>query len=251
MARFVPVHGGWHGGWCWKRVTPLLRAAGHEVDTPTLTGLGERSHLASPEINFETHVQDIINLLEYEDLHAVILVGHSLGGTVIEAAAHRVPERIAHLIFLDALIPEDGKSAFDLWIDHGFGAAVRQAQEHVEREGDGWYIAPHTPDSTTLGVTDEADIQWMSERLEPIPVETMRQPVRLGNPEAEALPRAYIRCTETETEGLIPSLAERVRDDSAWTYRKMAACHDVMVTEPGLLAEMLIELVSSPSTKPG
>lgn len=242
MSTFVLVHGAWHGGWCWQRVTPYLCEAGHEVHTPTLTGLGERVHLASPDVDVETHIQDILNVVKYEDISGAILVGHSLGGTIIEAVAHRSPERIRHLIFLDALTPEDGKSAFDLWQDRGFGDAVKRAREQVERAGEGWMILPHSPDSSTLGVTDPADIAWMERRLAPIPVDTMAQPISLGNPAATDLQRTFIRCTDSEPEGLIPELARSVRDDPAWNYREIHACHDVMVTEPEALAKILIEI---------
>ncbi len=115
MATFVLVHGAWHGGWCWKYVTPLLRAAGHDVFTPTLTGVGERAHLARPDTGLETHIQDIAGVLTYEDLQRVLLVGHSLGGPVITAVADRIAERIAHLIYLDATIPRDGQADVDCY----------------------------------------------------------------------------------------------------------------------------------------
>lgn len=104
MATYVLVHGAWHGGWCWQRVTPLLRAAGHEVFTLTLTGLGERSHLANPEIDLNTHIQDVVNVLEYEDLRKVILVGHSYGGMVITGVTDRAAERLAHVVYLVARV---------------------------------------------------------------------------------------------------------------------------------------------------
>src|SRR6185312_289139 len=110
---FVLVHGAWHGGWCWKRVSPLLRALGHEVFTPTLTGLGERQHLMSPEVGLDTHIKDVLGVLEYEDLHDVILVGHSYAGMVIAGVAEKAAERIAHLVYLDAFVPADGKSLAD------------------------------------------------------------------------------------------------------------------------------------------
>lgn len=113
MATFVLVHGSNHGGWCWRKVTPLLSEDGHEVYTPTLTGLGERSHLVSKDIGLDTHILDIIQVLEYEGLNKVILVGHSYGGLVIGGVAEKVPERIRRLVYLDAYIPQDNKSAFD------------------------------------------------------------------------------------------------------------------------------------------
>src|SRR5207253_6592078 len=110
LATFVLVHGGWHGGWCWRKLTPLLRAAGHEVYTPTLTGLGERAHLLGPGITLETHAQDVLGVLTHEELTDVILVGHSMAGAVIMVVADRAPAPLAHLVYLDASLPRDGES---------------------------------------------------------------------------------------------------------------------------------------------
>lgn len=114
MATFVLVHGSSHGGWCWKKIIPLLRKYGHEVFAPTLTGLGERSHLVSKDIGLDTHILDILQVLIYEDLDNVILVGHSYGGLVVGGVAEKVPDRIKRLVYLDAYIPQDNKSAFDI-----------------------------------------------------------------------------------------------------------------------------------------
>src|SRR5262245_14863398 len=113
MATFVLVHGAWHGGWCWQRVSPLLRARGHEVFAPTLTGLGERSHLLTREIGLETHVADVVNAIRWEDLTDVVLCGHSYGGMVISGAADRMADRVRSLVYLDAFVPADGQSIFD------------------------------------------------------------------------------------------------------------------------------------------
>ena len=113
MATFVLVHGSHHGGWCWKKVTPLLRAAGHEVLTPTLTGLGEHVHLASPEVGLSTHIQDVVNVLEFEDIRNVVLVRHSSGGRVTVGVADRLPERIAHLVYLDAALLAHSECGLD------------------------------------------------------------------------------------------------------------------------------------------
>src|SRR5437879_1752139 len=107
MATFVLVHGAWHGGWCWKKLTPLLRSNGHDVFTPTLTGLGERAHLANQAIDLTTHIEDVVSTLDYEDLRGVILVGHSYGGIVISGVADRIPARIGCVVYLDAFVPED------------------------------------------------------------------------------------------------------------------------------------------------
>jgi pimeloyl-ACP methyl ester carboxylesterase len=133
---YVLVHPAWHGGWCWKKVTPLLQAKGHDVYTPTLTGLGERSHLAHPDVGLETHIQDILNVLKYEDLSDVILVGHSSSGVVITGVADRTPERIAHLVYLDAFVPENGQSMMDIVPRH----IAPRHEARVQSEGQGWLL---------------------------------------------------------------------------------------------------------------
>ena len=141
MATFVLVHPAWHGGWCWRKVTPLVRAQGHEVHAPTLTGLGERAHLADPDISLATHIEDVVNVLEFEDLRRVILVGNSSGGMVITGVADRVPERLAQVVYLDAFVPEDGQSLVDL-----LSADHRQAMEAlVKAEGQGWMLPRFAP----------------------------------------------------------------------------------------------------------
>ena len=114
MATFVLVHGAWAGGWAWSRVAPLLRKRGHEVFTPTLTGVGERRHLATADVDLDTHITDIVNVLTYEDLYQVLLVGWSYGGLVVSGVLDQVPERLARVIYLDAEVPRDGESEFDV-----------------------------------------------------------------------------------------------------------------------------------------
>src|SRR5438105_10570292 len=136
MAEFVLVHPAWFGGWCWRRLRPLLEARRHTVHTPTLTGLGERAHLAHPGVDLQTYIDDVVNVLTYQDLHAVVLLGHSSGGVVITGVADRVPERIAHVIYLDAFVPENGQCLADL-----IPADRRQGMEAlVETEGFGWLL---------------------------------------------------------------------------------------------------------------
>ena len=140
-AAYVLVHAAWHGGWCWKKVAPLLRARGHEVHTPTLTGLGDRAHLINQEIGLETHIQDVVNVLEYEDLNRVILVGHSSSGAVVTGVAERAQERLAHVVYLDAFVPDDGQSLMDL-----IPPDRRQGMEQrVQAEGKGWLLPSLAP----------------------------------------------------------------------------------------------------------
>src|SRR5713101_7446751 len=138
MTTFVLVHGGWVGGWCWRRDTPLLEAAGHRVFTPTLTGLGARAHSYTAPIDLDTHIEDVVSVLQYEDLHEVVLVGHSYGGMVITGAAERAAERLAHLCYLDAFVPEDGQALADL-----VGPELRaRMQTALQTQSDGWRLPP-------------------------------------------------------------------------------------------------------------
>jgi pimeloyl-ACP methyl ester carboxylesterase len=235
MTTFLLVHGAWHGGWSWKKLTPLLRGAGHEVFTPTLTGLGERAHLLSPAIDLHTHVQDILGVLICEDLTNVILVGHSYGGMLITAVAERVPERLAHLVYLDAFVPQDGQSLFDFLL----ADQLQSFQEQARTVGDGWRLPP--PPLKVWGITDEEDVRWMSSRVGDHPIKTFMEPVRLSNPDAAALPRTFISCTTHPRPALVAT-AKRLRSDPAWRYRELVAGHDAMVTEVRQTADLLLEV---------
>ena len=236
MATFLFVHGAFVGGWSWKKVTALLRAAGHEVYTPTLTGLGERVHLLNPDIDLETHIRDILGVISYEELAGVILVGHSYSGLVIASVADRVPQRIAHLVYLDAFIPQDGQSALDLF-DSPDRAAI---EERVQRGGKRWLLPPR--EAAHYGITSEEDMRWAWEKFVSQPFETWRQPVRLVNPAAGVLPRTYIFCTATEGFPFAPS-AQRARTELGWRYRELATAHYAMITAPQQLTRLLLELV--------
>lgn len=237
MATFLLVHGAWHGGWCWKKVTPLLRAGRQEVFTPTLTGLGERAHLLNPAISLNTHVQDIVAVLEYEDLHGVALVGHSYGGMVITAVADRVPERLEHLVYLDAFVPKDGESTMDLMSAN----SMENFRERARAHGEGWWIPAGTG---TFSITSDADIQWLQARLVPHPLKTLEQPLRLTNEAAALIPRTYIYCVrEGAASPRLARSAERARAEQGWRYRELATGHDAMVSAPQQLAELLLELV--------
>lgn len=244
MATFVLVAGAWHGGWCWQRVTPLLREAGHQPYPATLTGLGERVHLSGPEVGIETHVQDVANVLRYEDLTDVILVGHSYSGLVIEAVAHRMPERIRHLIFIDALLPTDGRTLVETYEDHGIGDFWHARLDAVRQSADPWSVPPVAPDSPTLRVTDPADQAWMSDLLTPHPLGTFTTPVYLGNPAAAGIPRTFISCLPHPPGGLIPIMTAQVQADPDWNYHELMASHDPMITDPEALTRLLLECIS-------
>ena len=240
MAIFVLVHGGWHGGWCWQRVTPLLQAAGHVVYAPTLTGLGERSHLASPEINLSTHIQDILNVLIYEELTDVVLVGHSYSGMVIAGVADRAPERVTGLVYLDAFVPEDGQSLQDIFRPP-YGEGVNLAALAV----DGWRL-PYPFLERPFGITSEADAQWVLAKITPQPVNTLLEPVHFINGGAPAIPRTYIYLRSPggqppDTEFVW--FAERARTQPGWTYHELVSGHDAMLIIPEAVAALLLEVV--------
>lgn len=235
---FVLVHGAWHGGWCWSRVAQRLRAAGHAVWTPTLSGLGERRHLISPQVNLDTHIEDIINLIEFEELRDVVLVGHSYAGIVISGVADRVPERLRQLVYLDSLLLESGKSLFG-----SFPKDVVQARLKAIRETGGGVGAAAALSPTAFGVTEPADIEWVARRMTPHPVGTYLQPLMLQAPIGNGLPRTYIDCTVGPIATLEPTKA-RVRADTGWKVRTLATGHDAMVTAPGPLTDMLLEIAA-------
>jgi pimeloyl-ACP methyl ester carboxylesterase len=234
---FVIVHGAWSGAHAWRWVRPLLRAAGHEVFTPALTGLGERSHLVSRQVDLDVHVQDVVTVLEYEDLREVVLVGHSYGGMVITGAADRVPERVAQLVYLDAEVPADGQSEYDLLPPEersGYEASARS-------EGHGWLIPPPLPKR----LPDDLDpaVRWVMERMVPQPAATFEQPLHLTNPQLTGVSRAYVLCTQGKEGPELPGYVRQARSDPAWRFVELPAGHAAHVTAPQQLTDVLIELI--------
>lgn len=240
---FVLVHPAWHGAWYWKKVTPLLRARGYEVYTPTLTGLGELAHLARPEFGLRTHIEDVVNVLEYGDLRNVTLVGNSSGGMVISGVADRAPERIAQVIYLDAFVPGHGQSLVDLLPPerrHVF-------EEFARSEGKGWLVPRFAPlpwehiVRKMWGVNDDADVRWMLARLVPTPLGHFTEPVRRTNPASDKLVRTYVRCLQFKHPGFDQHAAMAQRAPN-WRYREMATPHLPPITHPRELAELLVQL---------
>jgi pimeloyl-ACP methyl ester carboxylesterase len=232
MAAFLLVPGAWLGGWCWRDVAPHLRAGGHTVIAATLTGLGERAHLLHRDIGLETHVADIVGTLLHEDLNDVTLVGHSYGGTVITAVAEQVPERIRHLVYLDAAVPRDGESNDDV-IGPELVAALRSA---ARSGGEGWRVPPDA--SVGDGLPDALQ-RWVMARLTPHPLRSFGEPVLFRSPAAAALPRTFIR-TSTQSV-LYGDLLERARK-AGWSCRDLKGGHYPMFTEPQRVAAALAEL---------
>ncbi|MDX1372276.1 MAG: alpha/beta hydrolase [Nitrososphaeraceae archaeon] len=233
MANFVLVHGSWHGGWCWKKMSPYLRKYGHEVYFPTLTGLGEKSHLISKNISLNTHIQDISQLIFYHDLTNVILVGHSYGGAVIRGVAEIIPKRIKRLVFLDACIPENNKTIFDILP----GLEEIFKKRLLGEQSNGWLVAPYEPE--IWGVKN-SDVKWMKERLTPMPWHTHDQPIQIKNPEARMISKSYISCTKYKESQFI---AKKVKSSKEWDYHELDTGHDAMVIIPKELASLLNDLV--------
>lgn len=230
MATFLVAHGAWSAGWAWKKMRPLLNSLGHELFTPTYTGIGERLHLAHPEVGLETHIADILGVLEFEDLRNVVLIGHSYGGMVATAVADREPGRLMCLVYLDAFVPRDGQALFDLQPE-----AVRADMREAARTlGDGWRIPPNPlpPD------TSERDVAWITPRRVMQPIKTFEQPVRLSGA-GEQLPKTYIHCTRTGPVDIFKPFAQGARSEPGWGYLEIDASHSPHVTAPEQLADML------------
>jgi pimeloyl-ACP methyl ester carboxylesterase len=231
MAAFVLVHGAWHGGWCWARVARLLLDAGHTVHTPSLTGLGDRAHLARPETDLAAHIEDVVAVLEAEELNGATLVGHSYAGLVITAAAARAGRRVGSLVYLDAFVPEVGKCLLD-YLPPDRAEGVRQAaREH----GEGWRIPPWPPER--YGVTSQRDRDWLARRLVPQPLRTFEQPLAVAG--GDKLKRTYVYCAQPAM-GPLDQFAERLRDDRKWTFHELKTGHDAMVTAAGEVAKILL-----------
>ena len=236
MTTFVLIPGAWLGGWAWSRVTPLLRAAGHEVYPATLTGLGERAHLGTPETDLATHVRDVAATLEYERLEGVVLVGHSYGGIVAAGVAERVPERIGHLVYVASAPPPDGVSLFDLG-----GPDFRAAFEAAARAGgDGWRVPFPSNEVLKLYFGEHglsaADRRWLRERAVGHPIATFAQPLAVRSAAAAALPRTHVRCSAD------PGPPAVLPGQEGWGYAELCTGHWPMVTRPSELATLLTSL---------
>jgi pimeloyl-ACP methyl ester carboxylesterase len=237
MATFVIVHGAWSGAHAWRWVRPLLRAAGHEVVTPSLTGLGERAHLATPDTDLDAHIADVVAVLHYEDLSDVVLVGHSYGGMVITGVADRTPERIGRLVYLDADVPREGESMLDL-----VPADERAGYEESARtRGDGWRVPAPLPDPLPPGLPPE--VAWAVARMVLHPLATMTQPLHLEHGETD-LPRTFVLCTEGKEDEVEPPYVARVRTDPSWRLVELAATHTAHVAAPEQLSSTLLEIAA-------
>ncbi len=231
MTDIVVCHGAWSAGWAWTRMRALMRAAGHELHVPTYTGLGERQHLASPRDDLDTHVTDVCNALHCEDLHDVVLVGHSYGGMVATGVADRARERLARLVYLDAFVPRDGQSLADLAGPNGGNATRERARA---AGGDGWLVPPNPlpPD------TSEADRAWIMPRRYAQSLRCFEQKIRLA---AEpAMPRAYIYCQRAAPGDPFRQFLDRATSEG-WPHFEIDSSHNPHITCPEALRDVLLK----------
>lgn len=233
MATYVLVHGGWSGAHGFRHVRRRLAEAGHEVFTPSLTGIGERAHLASPMVDLTTHVRDVVNQVLYEDLSGIALVGFSYGGFVVTGALEHIADRVSHLVYLDAFVPDDGETA----LGHTMGFEAGPAAVNED-----WLVPPPQRE-----FDDPDEGAWMTARRTPHPIGCFTEKVRLARPLEEfGFTRTFIKATlDPATDigaGALVRAAERAKDSPAWRYREVATTHMVPSNRPDELTELLLDL---------
>ena len=232
---YVLVHGAFHGGWCWHEVATRLRDRGHRVHTPTMTGLGERSHLMSLQISLATFIEDLLQTFRFEDLNDVVLVGHSFGGSLVSSLADRIPERLRHLVYLDAMILRDGQTPADTCPP---GYIDRYTETSVDH-GRGRVIP--AVDAKAFGIDDPEQRAWVNARLTPQPLQPFLDPLHLAHPLGNGLPATYIACT-APLWGSTESSRALARAMPGWPYLELASGHDAMLAVPEELSALLASL---------
>ena len=255
MAVYILVSGGWLGGWCWQRVARRLRHEGHDAYPATLTGLGERVHLASPEVDLATHITDVVNLIEYEDLHDIVLVGHSYAGLVVTGVSDRVPERISQLVYLDTGPIPNGMALIETFPTE----ARRLIERQVVELGDGWrFPVPPREEMATYGSLeglDDARLDALRSRAVDQPFGTFTQPLRLENPAREALPKVGILCSFSleEVQAIIDSGNPVFHElaSPTWRFVELPTGHYPMFSRPDDLTVVLLDLPSGASMQDG
>ncbi|MHA7819821.1 MAG: alpha/beta fold hydrolase [Erythrobacter sp.] len=247
----VLVHGAWHGGWCWEQVAPLLEEAGARVHAPTLPGLGERAEELIPELGLAEHIADAQRFIEERVTGRFMLVGHSYGGMVITGLADAMKERIAHIIYLDAALPQDGQSMITYGAPRPPEAIAATEAALRGLAPDGIAMAPLPP--SLLGIPeDHPRHDWVAARLTPHPLKTWLDPIALRNGGPEGLPRTYVHCTDPVlAQTQFPWLAERAKADPSWAYAELPTGHDAMITDPQGVAQILASaMMAGNSTGP-
>lgn len=239
MADFVLIHGAWHGGWCWTHVAGMLSNYGHRVFAPSLTGCADRGHLLSPQVTLATHVDDVIRLIEFESLHDCILVGHSYGGNVISGVADQLRERVAHYVFLDAAVPEDDAPSFSWSQPHS--ELTRQARRAaIANQGRGLFFP--APPVEAFGILDKDQASWVEKRLSPMPASLYDSVLPIKQGATRGLPRTYAAARLPVYETM-RATHDRMRADPTWRYLEIATGHDMMVSAPGEVSNLLLALL--------
>ena len=228
---FVLVHGAWHGGWCWRRVADRLEKQGHKVFTPTLTGLGERSHLMSPSIDLDTHINDVVNVVKWEDLRGICLVAHSYGGWPVSGAMEKILDRVASIVFLDAFVPEDGQKGFDFASDFS-----RKGTLEAQQKGE---ISRPAPPASAFHV-NEQDRAWVDSKTTPQPLALAFSTIRLTGAREKVAKKTYIRAPVYPQPAFDKYYAAK-KADASWRTYEVPCGHDVMVDMPDRLVEILFE----------
>ncbi len=226
MATFVLVHGAWHGSWCWKRVRRLLQSRGHEVFTPTLTGVADRSHLMSLGVNLETHVLDVVNLIRWEELSDIVLCGHSYGGAVVTGVADRVPDRIRSLVYLDAFVLENGENV------------VQHAPFEDNQVLEGWKVLPILAETFSV---NGADCEWVNKQCTVQSIECWRQPIRLTGGIDRIKNITYILADRWGGGSSPFSPFHGKAQAKGWKALTIASGHDVMLDQPEELTRALLD----------
>ncbi len=235
---FVLVHGAWHGGWCWRRVADVLMARGHRVFAPSLTGLGDRAHLFSKEISVQTHVEDILAVIEAEELSDCVLVGHSYGGFVISGVADTLRDRVARYVYLDAGVPLDmSPGASFSWSEKDTPEAREARLKSAREQGHG--VALPAPPLSAFGVTEPSDVAWLQRHLRPMPLRTYVGTFTFKGSGSKGLKRTYIASNKPPYASHVP-IYNRIRGDNSWSFMTIEAGHDSMVTAPGEVASLLM-----------
>ncbi len=234
---FVLVHGACHGGWCWARVAPILERAGHRVLTPTCGGVGERSGELTPQTGLDSFIGDIAEVLVAQDVSNAVLVGHSFGGCIISGVADQMPERLAQLIFLDAMVVQSGEAPMSI-----LAGEVVEARRRAAALSPGGLCMP-APSASAFAVTDPADAEWVERHLTPHPIKTYEDRLVLRHPLGNGLPKTYVACTRPEFSATAP-VRRWVREQAGWSCREIATGHDAMVLAPALLADLFMAIAA-------
>lgn len=235
---YVLAHGSWHGGWCWRPVADRLRAEGHRVFTPSYTGMGDRAHLLSKDITIDTFVEDLVQVIQAEELYGVVLVGHSFGGVPITGVADRIPERLAHLVYFDAIVLESGQNSFSNYPEKEAQARIAAAEQATA----GLAVPVPDPLPAAWGLLEGMpEFDWARRRLTPHPLGSYTTPLNLQHPIGNGLPCTYLHCTQP-SHPLLETSRQLVREQAGWDWLDIPAPHEAHITHPDLMSDVLLRI---------